>query len=147
MKLKQATEDDLRIVASWIDSERNCRFWAGPHVSYPIRMSVLIREIGFRESHSYIGLVAKEIAGFGQIIDKSRGVNHLARIIVNPKQRGKGYGFELLDSLVSIASKNADTITLNVYRANKTAVNIYKRLGFVEDKNRSTNENVFMVKT
>ena len=147
MQLLQATENDLAEVTSWIDSERACRLWAGPSVSYPICLGVLVEEIEFRETNSYIARIDNEISGFGQILDKSHGVNHLARIIVGPEFRGKGHGFQLLNSLVSIATKNANTITLNVYRSNNVALDMYKKLGFNEDPKRSNTENVFMAKS
>ena len=38
-------------------------------------------------------------------------------------------------------------ITLNVYRTNQKAVALYEKLGFIEDKVKSTNESILMVKT
>lgn len=147
MKLQQATDNDLAKVVSWIDSEKSCRMWGGPLVSYPICLDVLVSEIEFRETNSYVSLIENELVGFGQIFERSQGTNHLARIIVNPESRGKGYGFEFLKYLISVASKGADSITLNVYRSNDAALNVYKKLGFEEDYQRSTTNNVFMVKT
>ena len=146
MTLQQATETDLARVVSWIDSERNCRLWAGPWVSYPIVLHVLQREIEFQPTNSFVARIENDITGFGQILARPGSVNHLARIIVNPVYRGMGYGTGLLEALISTASQGSETITLNVYRANNIAVAVYNKLGFVEDVSRSTDENLFMVK-
>ena len=147
MKIYHATEKDIEVVVSWIDTRKDCLVWGGPSVSYPIRSKALIEEIGFRADNSYVYKDEEKVLAFGQVIKKTEGRKHLARIITSPDSRGKGYGFELCNTLVSIAAESGDVITLNVYRANRAAVALYERLGFTEDKDKSTNENVYMVKT
>lgn len=147
MKVFHATESDLETVASWIDNKRGCLIWAGPSVSYPISVKMLIEEISFRADDSHIGKAEGKVLAFGQVSEKSESHNHLARIITSPDSRGRGYGLELCNRLVSIAEEGGDITTLNVYRTNRLALALYERLGFSEDKGRSTNENVFMVKT
>jgi ribosomal-protein-alanine N-acetyltransferase len=147
MKTYLATNKNLEEVASWIETKQDCRIWGGPSISYPIRLGALIEEIGFRANNSFVYKVKDRILAFGQVIKKTDGRNHLARIITNPECRGKGYGFELCNALISIATDSGDMITLNVYRTNQVAIAIYERLGFIEDKHKSTNEKILMVKT
>ena len=147
MKMCHATKKHLAEVASWIDTKQDCRIWSGSSVSYPIRLKVLIEEIGFQANNSYVYKERERVLAFGQVITKTEGRNHLARIIANPECRGKGYGFELCNALISIATDSGDIITLNVYRTNQVAIAIYERLGFIEDKHKSTNEKILMVKT
>jgi ribosomal protein S18 acetylase RimI-like enzyme len=123
------------------------RVWGGPSISYPIELKVLIEEIGFKENNSYIYRVNEKIVGFGQVVDKDKNVRHLARIITNPESRRSGYGYELCNYLISIASERGGMITLNVYRNNRAAVTLYNRLGFTENKEKSNNEVIFMSKT
>ena len=146
MNLSRATTRDLEEVLNWISAKRECQLWAGPAVSYPIEIDVIIDEIGFHTNDSYVYRENEKIIAFGQIIRKSETSNHLARIITNPDSRGKGYGLKLCKKLVSIAGERGDTTTLNVFRNNHVALTIYENLGFKEDSVRSTNENVFMVK-
>ena len=147
MKIYHATEKNLEEVASWIDTRQSCQIWGGPLVSYPIRLKALIEEIGFGVDNSYVYKTKEKVIGFGQVIKNTKSSNHLARIIISPESRGKGYGFELCNTLISIAKEGGDMITLNVYRTNQAAVALYEKLGFTEDKDKSTNENVLMVKT
>ena len=147
MKTYLATKKNLEEVASWIITKQDCRIWGGLSVSYPIRLDALVEEIGFRANNSFVYKVKERVLAFGQVIKKTDGRNHLARIITNPECREKGYGSELCNALISIATDSGDVITLNVYRTNQAAVAIYERLGFTEDKDKSTNESIFMVKT
>jgi ribosomal-protein-alanine N-acetyltransferase len=147
MKTYLATKKNLEEVASWIETKQDCRIWGGPSISYPIRLGALIEEIGFRANNSFVYKVKDRILAFGQVIKKTDGRNHLARIITSPECRGKGYGLEFCNALISIATDSGDMITLNVYRTNQAAVALYERLEFTEDKDKSTNENIFMVKT
>jgi ribosomal-protein-alanine N-acetyltransferase len=147
MKAYLATKKNLEEVASWIDTRQDCRIWGGPSVSYPIELEALIEEIGFRDNNSFVYKVKERVLAFGQVIKKDDDLNHLARIITSPKCRENGYGFELCNALISIATDSGDMITLNVYRTNQAAVALYESLGFTEDKDKSTSENIFMVKT
>ena len=147
MKIYHATEKNLEEVASWIDTKEECQIWGGPSVSYPIKLKALIEEIGFRADNSYVYKAKENVIAFGQVIKKTESTNHLARIIISPNSRGKGYGFELCNALISIAKESGDMITLNVYRTNQKAVALYEKLGFIEDKVKSTNESILMVKT
>ncbi|MCC5878315.1 MAG: GNAT family N-acetyltransferase [Idiomarina sp.] len=72
------------------------------------------------------------IIGFGQILLRDDHSVHLARLIVNPKLRGKGVGRSLCVALIKMgAAKHAPKVfTLNVYRSNKTAIGLYRSLGF-----------------
>jgi ribosomal protein S18 acetylase RimI-like enzyme len=57
---------------------------------------------------------------------------HLARLIVDPQQRGKGYGRLLCVRLMETARSRqfVDRFTLNVCRDNDVALRLYHSLGF-----------------
>ena len=146
MKLSQATEEHLKEVISWIPSSQDCLMWAGPKVSYPILLSTLIDEIDFKSAGSYVLENAEELVGFGQILRIREATNHIARIAITPKHRGNGYGFKICNGLLSLAEQNATKVTLNVYRSNRPAVALYTKMGFREVKEKSTSDNIYMVK-
>lgn len=147
MKLHHATETDLEQVVSWIDNKLDCRIWGGPSVSYPIELQTLIEEINFSRENSYVFKAGKNVAAFGQVIQMAENSTHLARIITCPGCRGRGYGFDFCKALIATANKSGRLITLNVYRNNTAAMALYEKLGFVEDKDKSTKDTAFMVKT
>ncbi len=58
---------------------------------------------------------------------------HVSGIVIDPKYRGKGYGTTLMKKAIGWIKKQlktAKTITLQVYKDNKTAVNLYYKCGF-----------------
>lgn len=59
------------------------------------------------------------------------GEGELMRIAVLPEARGRGYGRELLETLVQYASgEQVEDITLEVRASNAAAVSLYKSYGF-----------------
>jgi len=60
-----------------------------------------------------------------------RGYAGLFNVVAEETQRGKGYGAEICESLMSAAqSFGASTAYLQVLQANNTAVNLYTKLGY-----------------
>ncbi len=58
--------------------------------------------------------------------------NSLWSLKIDENQRGKGYGFIFLNEFLKYIKKNTEIkeIKLNVYKDNKVAINLYKKLGF-----------------
>ncbi len=146
MQILPASREDLLTVVSWITSEQNCRLWAGPMVSFPVELDVLMEEIEFSVSNSVIAVMSDDIVVFAQIIKKSPDRNHIARFIIDPAKRGQGLGLEFFEALLSLAFASVTTASLNVYRFNQPAVNLYRKFGFHEDKTASTQDTIFMMK-
>ena len=60
-----------------------------------------------------------------------RGYMGLLNVIVDEQHRGKGYGIEICESLLSASKRiGAHTAYLQVVQENHTAVNLYKKLGY-----------------
>ena len=60
-----------------------------------------------------------------------RGYMGLLNVIVDEQHRGKGYGMEICESLLSASARiGAHTAYLQVVQENHTAVNLYKKLGY-----------------
>lgn len=67
--------------------------------------------------------------GFWKIIDEA-DINNIA---VKKEYRGKGYGKMLMNALIEDAKKqNIKAMTLEVRVTNKSAIALYKKLGFKE---------------
>lgn len=59
------------------------------------------------------------------------GFTGLVNIVVDKANRGKGYGLELCESLLSAAKKfDSHTAYLQVVQNNNAAVNLYKKIGY-----------------
>jgi GNAT superfamily N-acetyltransferase len=128
---RSADASDLAIVVSWIDNEKDCRTWAGPAVSFPIYVQVLKTQIGCRPDNSYCLIDEGRLTAFGQLFKKDPQRFHLARIIVAPAQRGRGYGRHICRCLINRANHlGASVLTLNVYQQNKGALELYRKIGF-----------------
>ena len=122
--------------------------WAGPWVRFPLRIEKLSKDIEFSDNNSYCYKNDESIVGFGQLLTKENDWLHLARIIVDPIKRGKGYGTLLCVGLIQIATqKGYKKISLNVYRNNPRAFKLYKKLGFRGVTEKSSEEICHMIKT
>ena len=132
--LRSATLSDLREVASWIRNKRECELWAGRRLGFPIDHGSLPTAIGFADGNAFSLAIHEDLVAFGQIGKNSRR-GHLARLIVNPASRGRGYGRTLVRTLLDKARGSSfERVSLNVDIANVAAVSLYTKLGFVDMK-------------
>jgi len=134
-KLRPATVDDLQIILAWITSPELLKLWGGPKLTYPPAAERTWQEIGATDQNTF-ALVdeAGNVVGFGQTLLREPDSVHLGRIIVSPAVRGKGLGRILCQQLIQKATKQYQParVTLNVYKYNAPAYNLYKSLGFRE---------------
>jgi ribosomal-protein-alanine N-acetyltransferase len=129
--VREATLRDVEVVASWLETAEECRLWAGPAVSFPLEPGVLALEIGFADAQNLALADEAGTAGFGQLVWRSGGRAHLARVIVRPDARGRGLGRVLVRALLERAwSRGARLATLNVYAENAAARRLYEAAGF-----------------
>lgn len=148
MTVTQATEADLTNVSSWLTNATDCRLWAGPRVSFPLKTTQLANEIMFCQDNSYCYVTTAGLAGFGQLININDTCYHLARIITNPNCRGQGVARNLCSQLIEHAwQRGASQLSLNVYRNNVQALSLYQSLGFIEQTDKSDGEMIYMLLT
>jgi ribosomal protein S18 acetylase RimI-like enzyme len=130
--VRKASLHDLPTVVAWICTPDECEQWAGSQVAFPIDLALLPRTIAFTEQNAYVMEVDESIIAFGQIIDKLQGRQHLAKFIVSPLHRGRGYGRAFLGELLHRAT--ADRISLNVHQDNSVAIALYAAAGFSDSQ-------------
>ncbi len=131
--VRAATLADLETVASWLTSVEACELWAGWRVSYPVRLSTLPEAIAFAESDALAVTDQGELLAFGQLVLKEARRGHLARLIVAPPLRGRGYGEELVRALLDRARVlSCERVSLNVAESNAPALALYAKLGFCD---------------
>ncbi|MDA3920190.1 MAG: GNAT family N-acetyltransferase [Salinisphaera sp.] len=127
-----ASLTDLNEVATWITSVNQARNWAGARVTYPLNREKLPEQIQWLVAFSFALLSQERVIGFGQIVPKKKSRLHLARLILGPSHRGKGYGRTLATLLLDEALvRNPKLVSLNVFPGNTVAVALYARIGFV----------------
>ena len=83
---------------------------------------LLLKDLGDEQFVGCIGL--KSLAN---------NICEMKRLYVKPLYRNKKYGLELVHSILSIAKKlNYQEICLDTLKELKAAINLYKKLGFIE---------------
>ncbi len=133
MRLRSSTNADLSVLMSWIKDKDACRIWAGPAVRFPLVLELLKEDISFSEENTFSMInESGALLGIGQLIQREKCRLHMARIIVSPIHRGKGFGSLLCRLLIREGRKRFGEInfSLNVYPHNTKAVRLYKKLGF-----------------
>ena len=90
--VRDATLADLAVVARWIGSEEERRLWAGPDVSFPPELEGLAAEIGMDGAANLALADGRGPVAFGQLVRRTPGTTHLARVIVRPDALGCGHG-------------------------------------------------------
>ncbi len=129
--LRPALANDLEIIASWIQSPRDCLYWAGAALKYPLQLNTLSSDINFSSDTSFSMEIDHSLVAFGQLTQKSDGRGHISKIIVAPESRGKGYGKALVMNLLNIAThRNFHPVGLWVDPNNHIALKMYGDIGF-----------------
>ena len=131
LTFRPATGPDLATVVSWVASESECLAWAGPAVSFPISARDLKAQIEHTPDNSFCLAEGTHVKAFGQLLRRGGRRFHMARIIAAPESRGQGFGSEICRRLIERAKDlEAEILTLNVYRDNLRAIELYRKLGF-----------------
>ena len=126
---------DYEVITSWVPDAQSCLLWAGPRVRFPFTAAELPSLLMPPGEHGQSYCLAESSAnllGFGQYLIRKPGAVHLARLIISPALRGKGFGRLLCQLLVARAlqATGANEVTLAVFRDNVVAISLYSSLGF-----------------
>ncbi len=132
--LRPALESDVDCLMRWFADAEACRLWAGPHFRCPFDRRSFLEDLRWSSLASYTMTDrAGTMRGFGQVYPKRRRV-HLARLAVDPANRGIGLGQELIRLIITAARDVFPwrESSLFVYRQNLGAYRCYRKSGFVE---------------
>lgn len=131
VRSRDALPEDLAVVVSWIASPHECRRWAGPRIPFPLQPSALAVQIEMADAINVALDDEQGIAAFGQALPRGPGRAHLARVIVRPDTRRRGWGRALVETLLHRAeAAGLALITLHVFSDNAAAIALYSNLGF-----------------
>ena len=131
---------DFDAIKNWVTDERTHALWSAKHAPYPLEKTAFERFLtDMYEKHGDCPFAAVTddgaVVGF-LCISIGYDINEamLAFVIVDPEQRGNGYGKEM----IQLASKycfeilKADAVQLNVFTVNEGARRCYESAGFTE---------------
>ncbi len=134
LRLRPALESDVDSLMRWFADAQACRLWAGPHFRCPFDRRSFFDDLRWSSLASYTMTDrAGTMRGFGQVYPKRQRV-HLARLAVDPANRGNGLGQELIRLIITAAREVFPwrESSLFVYRHNAGAYRCYSKAGFVE---------------
>ncbi|MDN3377328.1 MULTISPECIES: GNAT family N-acetyltransferase [unclassified Pseudoalteromonas] len=106
MQLIPPQESHLVQMLNWFESEKALREWAGPDFRFPFDLASFTDDLQLNTLNSLVLISTEgEFLGFGQFYLRVRRC-HLARLVVNPRLRGKGYASILIEQLCEIPLTN-----------------------------------------
>ncbi|PZD95823.1 N-acetyltransferase [Paenibacillus sambharensis] len=121
MQIRKADETDYEeLVQIWLEGSIDAHHFVDPE--YWRSMSEEMRTKYLPMASTYIIEQDGAAAGFVSMVD-----DYLAALFVAAEYRNQGYGRELIHHVKQLY----DRIELKVYRRNDTALNFYKRSGFI----------------
>lgn len=131
LSLRERVDADIVTVMGWVPDERALYLFTGPRLVWPLTVDQLAAMT-----------VTGEISAWVMVDDESLLIGHfdltlvddtarIGRVIVDPAERGRGYGGALVDLVVERArSLGARRVALNVISDNAPAIAAYERAGF-----------------
>jgi len=139
---------DFEYLKNWITDERTHNLWCANLIPYPLTRegmrSFLEKDAADWGGSAYVATEDDgETAGFFcYSLDLTANEGFLKCIVVNDQKRGQGYGKKMLHLALRYAFTvtGAETVQLNVFEQNATAVHCYEKIGF---KVRTRSENAF----
>ena len=126
---EKVTTENAQLVCQW--SNFLGKFfqeqWMGTTIPFPLTIQALQDLEGIFsifDGPEFVGLIQK-------IRLEDRNL-HIGRFFINPQKQGQGLGSQALRKFVSLVFENGDidSISLNVFEANQTALKLYQKEGF-----------------
>lgn len=131
--LRRAVPADAATALSWTPDLESLKRWAGPNAVWPDNPDTFWTDLTRGDFVTFALESATDgHVGFGQLKLREPAFAHLARIVVDPRLRGKGYGRTLCLALMREAPSlfPVDGYSLFVFRDNPVAIALYESLGF-----------------
>ena len=131
---------DFDAIKNWVTDERTNALWSANYAPFPIEKTAFDKFLAdMYTKHGDCPFVATTddgtVVGF-ICCGVSFGTNEamLAFVMIDPSQRGKGYGREMikLAAKYCIEILKADAVQLNVFTVNEKARKCYESAGFTE---------------
>lgn len=139
IRLRPYKKSDAQYLIQWFSNEYEFQKWSAQKFEYPLTTEQLDRFYNSCEEDEHVwsmtaldenGIVTGHI--FMRKANYERNSIHFGFIIIDPKQRGKGYGKEMLSTALSYAFDilGVKKVTLGVFDNNPAAHKCYQSCGF-----------------
>lgn len=131
LSLRQRVDADISTVIRWVPDARALYLFTGPRLVWPLTVDQLAAMT-----------VAGDVRAWVMVDDESHLIGHfdlslvdntarIGRVIIDPAERGRGYGAALVGlAIESARSLGATRVALNVIADNAPAIATYERAGF-----------------
>ena len=143
-KISYSKKEDCRIIESvlngWFQNPKTLNL-VSPNLNYPFKFKDWVSKNYFKSSKPTISIVIKSknwiVGHISYRIEENKF--HLFHLIIDKKFRRLGLANILIDKVErDCFLKQKDSITLNVFKKNKQALSLYKKLGYVILKNKNS---------
>ena len=120
------------VMTSYADEEWLNSYYSFSRYSEKLKMTTAKQILDNVKNNMICGRIIKDgitVACGSEVVE--RGYMGLLNVVVDEQYRGKGYGTEICESLLSAAKRiGAHTAYLQVVQENHKAVKLYKKLGY-----------------
>ena len=133
IQLAEFDESDIPRLISWIDSKETLIQFAGTAFDFPLEFDQFVSNLNEENRNVYKAIVKDQVIGHAELLFNSNHSVKICRVFIGEnKERGKGYGTEIMKKLVQLSFDEFKVreIELNVYEWNITAIKLYEKLGF-----------------
>jgi ribosomal protein S18 acetylase RimI-like enzyme len=137
--LRQLLPGERATVCAWAVGEQ----WPGLTKGRLIDYEEFVQILASPGHHSFaLGEGRLPLIGFGQIWVAANGTVNLVRLLIDPIERGKGFGKLLCQLLLAqaLCLPSTSRVKLRVRRDNIPAVAVYRALGFLELESESNEQ-------
>jgi len=120
---------------SWFTDRESIRQWGGPGFRFPFTHETFLEDIHWQAMASYSAVDNQQPLAFGQYYGKLDHC-HLARLVVDPGKRSRGFGSRFITALMEIGKLDLklNSCSLFVMNDNNEALACYRSIGFVESE-------------
>jgi len=128
--LRSVSEGDIDKLSGWDLSYEDLQFWAAlPKLADLDLKSKFLSWHKEDYVNAFVLVVQGQVVGYGEIWNCEQEVE-LARLLIDPKYRRKGFGRLLILGLLEKAFGMAPTVWLRVHPNNQAALALYASCGF-----------------
>lgn len=131
LSLRRRADADISTVIGWIPDARALYLFTGPRLGWPLTADQLTAMTATSDARAWVMVDDGSLLIGHFDLTLMEDTARIGRVIVDPAERGRGYGAALVGLAVESArSLGATRVALNVIADNAPAIATYERAGF-----------------